>query len=140
MKNGNYFQCFLKHFEEGVRLFLRFRNAGNSEDDASAATGICVVAEEMGEWAMEARTLANIFEVLDAKSQSAVLPILEVRLIEMISSAKRVLSRFDDRSEATETQCQQLQADADRFIEALRGAHSLAILTLSAGAQSQLNS
>lgn len=128
----DYIQCFLKHIGEGTQLF---HNTGDLKDspEGKASLGICACAKEMLERALEAKALADIFTAVDPKSQSAILPIIAVRMNEIITSTKWTLSLYNDHSESTETQAQQLQRDTERFIRSIEGARSLAVLTLSAG-------
>lgn len=130
---SDYFSTFMKHAEAGAILFRDLHAAGNSKG-AAAACEIVGASWEACSQVSEAKALSEIFAALDAKNQSAVLPIIEARLLEIAALTKRTMSTwYNDASEATETEYQQLHADMNRFVEAIQGAHSLAILTLSAG-------
>lgn len=127
----DYVSCFLGHFVNGAELVRGFHDAGKPAE-AKEAAGICVTAKEMVEYASEARSLSNIFEVLDAKGRGAVLSLMQDRMNEIAQSAQLALS-WQDRKEIGGPDVLQLEADANRFIETLLKARALALVALSAG-------
>src|SRR5450756_1451214 len=117
--NEDYIQCFMKHLDEGQRLFHIFHKAGNA-GDIKTAIQIVSLAIKLLETSAELQALADIFAALDATGRTAVLPIMQNRLNVIADLTTHALLneyRVDDSSESTTKAVQHLRTDADRFIE-----------------------
>ena len=131
----DFMSCFLGHYHVGVALFGNFHPTAKPQDvNLKAAIDIVCDAMEMMRATAEVATLTNIFGALDETGQGKALPFIEIRLREIATVTKAFLAEGHS-SEATAKECRQLQTDMKRFFDALRGAHSIALLACASEQQ-----
>jgi hypothetical protein len=121
---GNFLPWFKEHATEGMRLLEASRAAGDI-DGENIGLGVLVFGQRMMERAGEVRTLGIICATVGADGRRAISPTVSVRLSEIITSIKTLLTESIDCIGSNYPEAQRLEAQTHRFRSAIENARAM---------------